>query len=158
MYVPLTFALYHMQHSTLALSTINLTAAHNKLSAKQILKPLFLLQPACTLNLMLAVSYLRICSALGGRRNSALTFLINTLKMMLHSVFGFSLSIGGNFSVATMIIFLQGVDFAHTVVLAPQYRERRLLASVCLCFCPSALNNSWHSRKKFMKYDASGFF
>jgi len=65
---------------------------------------------------MLAVSYLRICCAQGGRRNSALSFLISTLKMMLHSVFGFSLSIGGKCMVAMKIIFLQAVG---ALVLAP---------------------------------------
>jgi len=92
---------------------------HSKLFPKQILQPLFLLQPAYTLNLMLALFYLCICIALGGRRNSALAFLINTLKMMLHSVFGFALSIGGNFMVATMIIFFQVLDFSHALLLEP---------------------------------------
>jgi len=83
------------------------------------LNSLFLLPPACTLNLILGVSYSRICNALGGRRNSALTFLINTLKMMLHSVFGFALSIGGNFMVTSMIIFREAVGFSHALVSAP---------------------------------------
>jgi len=116
---------------------------HKKLFPKQILKPLFLLQPACTLNLMLAVSYLRVCSALGGRRNSALTFLINTLKMMLYSVFGFSLSIEGKFMVATLLIFLQVVDSLHTLIFAPLTRcfpnigkSDYWLLSVCLSVRP----------------------
>jgi len=91
----------------------------HRLFPKQILKPLFLLQPLCTLNILLALSYLRICNALGGGKNSALAFLFNTLKIMLHSVFGFSMSIGGNFMLTTMIIFLQAVGFSHPLILAP---------------------------------------
>ena len=116
----------HIQHSTLALSTTNLTTTHNIYSInteqtvpKQILMPLFLLQPACSLNIMLALSYIYICNSLCGRKNSALAFLMNTLKIVLHSVFGFSLNIGGNFMVTTMIILLIAVGISHALVSVP---------------------------------------
>ena len=115
-----------MQHSTLALSTTNLTAAHNiycrntqlalpKTNPKASVPAtpcLYLKSYACCILFM----YLQ-CT--GGRRNSALTFLINILKMMLRSVYGFSLRIRGNFMVTTMIIFLKAVGFSHALVLVP---------------------------------------
>jgi len=139
----------------------------------QIIKPLFLLQPVCPLNLMLAVSYLCIWNGLDGRRNYTLTFVINILKMLLHSIFGFSFGIGANFMVTTMLIFLKTVGFVQSIVLAPttlcipniakgDYKRLSVYLSVCLpacvSVCPYSLSNSLHVGKIFMKYDAPVFF
>jgi len=44
---------------------------------------------------------------------------MNTLKIVLHSIFGFSVSIGGNFMVTTMTILLKAVGISHALVSVP---------------------------------------
>ena len=84
--------------------------------------------------------------------------------MMLHSVFGFSLTIGRKFIVARMLIFFQTVGFSHAIILAPLTwcfpniaKSDYLSLSVSLFVCPSSLKNSLHNGKIFMKYEALEF-
>ena len=132
-----------MQHSTLALSTTNLTATHNSCcrntqqavpktnptASVPAIACLYLKSYACCY----LFTYLQ-CT--GSRRNSALTFVINILKKMLHSVLDFHW-------VLEKTLWLQRWQFSFKLCVFHmllywcylQYREKRLLASVCLSVC-----------------------
>ena len=121
----------HIQHSTLTLSTINLTATHNsyRRNTQQAVpntthKDSVPVQSACALHLVLVVSYLLILNSLAVRsRTISIITSYRHPKTALYSVFGASLRAGGKvtkllFIQATMLHFLQVGCFSHAVATA----------------------------------------
>jgi hypothetical protein len=147
----------------------NLTAAqessaltHSNRSALELRKPLFLLQPACTLNPIYVTSMYWMHEA----GEFCLICLSSILTTTLHSVFGFSLVAGGNFvevlrTPVTMLHFLQAVGCLHTLVTTLLFIRFPYIAKSDYWrrrFPRSALDNCTAARTMFMKFDVLGFF
>ena len=154
---------YHIQHSTLALSTINRTAAHNiycsntqhavpKTNPKASVptKPCLYLKSYARCILF---TYLQ-CTGWSEEFciNIPYQYPENDATFVLWIFIEYRRKLYG----CSDVNFPSSCEFfaCATYMVLSQYREKRLLASVCL----SALNNSLHTGKMFMKYDALGFF
>ena len=122
-----TFVPKHMQHSTVALSTITLTAAHNSYrSNTQQAVPntthkVSVSATGCLhLKYCAFMPYLRTRNVPVTQTKYALILLTGILTATLHSVLGISFCAGENFMAVlhilpTMLHFFQAVYFSHTL-------------------------------------------